>query len=84
MRDFQTLPIVVLTQKVQGKVRNLIFFKKIFIYLFLFLAVLGLSCSTRDLRRGTRASISSCGVRAPERAGSVVSAHRLSKYSTQA
>ena len=64
---------------------HFIFFKK---YLFIYLAALGLSCGTQDLRCGMwdlllwhvgfslvvacSFSLSSCGTRAPERVGSVV------------
>ena len=57
--------------------------------------MLGLSCGTQDLCRGTWAvehtgsvvaacRLSSCGTRTPERAGSVVAAHRLSSCGTWA
>ena len=56
-------------------------FRKDLFIIYLFLAVSGLSCGTREVRCGTRASLllwcagflfSSCGMRAPEHVGSVV------------
>ena len=59
------------------------FLKYLFIY-FIYLAVLGLSCGAQDLHCGVRAPeragrlLSSCSAWAPERTASVVAARRLS------
>ena len=55
-----------------------------FIYLFIYLAAMGLSRGMRDFHCGMldlllwRAFLSTCGTQAPESVGSVVAAHELS------
>ena len=68
------------------------FFKiYLFYFIYLFLAMLGLSCGTRDLRWGVQASLSSCGMQAPghglcslRHTGSLVEVRELSSCGARA